>query len=124
MLTEILAAHADHMMRREGKDMEYLTLFPEHREELAPLLDIARQVKETLVQVRPSEAFRNRLRQELLTAAQQRLDAPLPVGRPRWRQPWVIGAATLGSVISVASAVGVIAHRRRAKAAEPARVTG
>jgi hypothetical protein len=124
MLAEIMAAHADRMVRGEGNDMEYLTLFPDHREELAPLLDVARQVKDTLVQVRPSVTFRERLRQDLMIAAQQRFDSPLRLERSRWRRPWVIGAAAVGSVISLASAVGVIVYRRRARAAEPATVSG
>jgi len=131
MLTEILAAHADHLVRGEAKEAQYLTLFPDYREELAPLLELAQQVRETLAprgaglaSVHPSEAFRRRLRQELLTTARQRVAVPLPTDRSRWRQPWVIGAAARGSVISLASAVGVIAYLRRAKATKPVPAAG
>lgn len=120
MLAEILAAHADQIVHGEAQETEYLTLFPGYREELAPLLELARQVKETLALVRPTEAFRRRLRQELLAAARRRLAASPLMERPLWRRPWVIGAAAMGSVISLASAVGVIAYLRRAKAAKPA----
>jgi hypothetical protein len=120
MMAEVLAAHADQLLRGEAREAEYLALFPEYRKELEPLLALARQTKETLASVRPSEAFRKRLRQELLTAAKQETEASASTERPRWRQPWVIGAAALGSVISVASAVGVITYLRRSKASKPA----
>lgn len=124
VLTEILAAHADLLVRGEAKGAQYSTLFPDYREELVPLLELAQEVRETLASVHPSEAFRRRLRQELLTTARQRVAVPLPTDRSRWRQPWVIGAAALGSVISLASAVGVIAYLRRAKATKPVTAAG
>jgi len=124
MMTALLAAHADQLVRGEALEAEYLALFPEWSKELEPMLALARQIKETLPLVRPSEAFRNRLRQELSNVAEKGPDAEPSTERPRWRQPWVIGAAALGSVISVASAVGVIVYRRRAKTSKPAAATG
>jgi len=124
VLTEILTAHADHLARGEALETEYLTLFPDYREELAPLLGLARQIKEALAPVRPAEAFRRKLRRELLAAAQQRPATPSLIERPRWRRAWVIGVAALGSVISLASAVGVIAYLRHAKAAKLTAATG
>lgn len=115
-LTEILAAHADQLVQGKGREAEYLALFPGSREELAPLLELAQRLKDTLASVQPRQAFRRRLHQELLATARQRLAATLPRERPRWRQPWVIGAAALGSAISLASAIGVIAYLRRSKA--------
>jgi hypothetical protein len=124
MMTAVLAAHADRLLRGEAREAEYLALFPEYRKDMEPLLALARQIREMLAFVRPSEAFRNRLRQELLTsAAAEESDAQPSDERPLWRQPWVIGAAALGSAISVASAVGVIIHRRRAKGSKPAAAT-
>ncbi|MBC8449177.1 MAG: hypothetical protein H8D78_15635 [Chloroflexi bacterium] len=120
MLAEVLAAHADQLVRGEAREAEYLALFPDYRKELALLLELARRVKDTLALVQPSEAFRRRLHQELSTTGRRRLTASLPSERPRWRQPWVIGAAALGSAISLASAVGVVAYLRRSKAAGPA----
>lgn len=124
MMAEVLASHADRLLQGEAREAEYLALFPEYREELEPLLALARQTKEVLASVRPSEAFRNRLRQELLTSAKEESGAPASTERPRWRQPWVIGAAALGSVISVASAVGVVTYLRRSKASKPAPAGG
>ncbi|MDH7484806.1 MAG: hypothetical protein QHJ81_00860 [Anaerolineae bacterium] len=116
MLTEILAAHADQLAQGKTRQAEYLALFPGSREELAPLLELAERLKDTLASVQPTQAFRQRLHQKLLTIARQRLAAALPRERPRWRQPWVIGAAALGSALSLASAIGVIAYLRRSKA--------
>ena len=123
VLTEILAAHADHLARGEDREEEYLTLFAEYRNELAPLLGIARQVKEVLAQVQPSEAFRRRLHNDLVATARQRLAAGPRRYWSVWRRPWVIGVAALGSVVSIASAVGVIAYRRRNRTAKPAAVS-
>lgn len=117
MLVEILAAHADLLAGGDDMEEDYLSLFPSYRDELAPLLHLARQVRGVLARVEPSAAFRRRLRQELLALSrQQAADASGDV-RPVWRRPWVIGAAAAGSLISIASALGVIAHRKRAKAA-------
>lgn len=124
MLTEILAAHADHLVQGEAREAEYLALFPAYQEELKPLLELARQVKEALALVRPAEAFRKGLHQELVAAARRRLAVPPVVEWPRWRRPWVIGIAALGSVLSLASVVGVIAYLRRSKAARLAAITG
>jgi len=124
MLTEILAAHADHLARGEDREEEYLSLFAEYRKELAPLLSIARQVKGVLAQVQPSEAFRRRLHNELVAAARQRLAAGPRQCRSVWHRPWVIGVAALGSAVSIASALGVIAYLRRNKATKPAAVSG
>jgi hypothetical protein len=124
ILTEILAAHADHLARGEDREEDYLTLFAEYRKDLAPLLGIARQVKEVLAQVQPSEAFRRRLHNELVAAARQRLAVDPRRYRSVWRRPWVIGVAALGSAVSIASALGVIAYLRRSKATKPAAVTG
>jgi hypothetical protein len=124
LMSEVLAAHADELLKGEAREAEYLARFPQYRGELEPLLLLARKTKEALSSVRPSEAFRNRLHQELVIAAQEELDAPASTERPLWRRPWVIGAATLGSVISVASAVGVIAYLKRAKASKPAAAAG
>ena len=120
VVAEVLAAHADQLVQGDAREEEYLALFPEYQTELAPLLKLARQAKGTLALVQPSEAFRNRLRQELLTSASKESAVSLSAKRPPWRQAWVIGAAAAGSVISVASAVGVIAHRRRSKTTKPA----
>lgn len=124
ILTEILAAHAEHLAHGEDRDEEYLALFAEYRQELAPLLGIARQVKKALAQVQPSETFRRRLHQELVMAARQR-----PVVGPRqcrsiWRRPWVIGVAAIGSAVSIASALGVLAYRRRNRETKPAAASG
>jgi len=124
VVAEVLAAHADQLVQGDAREEEYLALFPAYQAEIAPLLKLARQTKGTLALVQPSEAFRDRLRQELLTGASQESAVSLSVKRPRWRQPWVIGAAAAGSVISVASAVGVIAYRRRSKTTNHAAAAG
>lgn len=124
ILTEILASHAEHLARGEDREEEYLSLFAEYRRELEPLLGIARQVKTVLAQVQPSEAFRRRLHNELVTAARQRLVVVPHRCRSVWSRPWVIGMAAFGSALSIASALGVIAYVRRNKTTKPAAVSG
>jgi len=121
VFAEILSAYADHLTCGETEETEYLmylTLFPEHQEELAPLLELTRRIREILAPVRPAEAFRKRLRQELVALAERRLASLPREARPHWRRAWLIGAAALGSVI--ASILGVIAYLRHLKAAKPA----
>jgi len=118
-LKDVLAAHADSIVSGEHDEVRYERLMRQFGEDYVPLLDIARQVKTALERVKPSEAFRRRLGQELLVEQKQQL----VVGsepRSAWRQTWVIGAAAAGSVISIASAVGLILYRRKSKSAKAA----
>ena len=115
VLIEILASHADQLIKGEAREGDYLALFPHRREELGPLLTVAEKVKRALVPVEPAPAFRRRLRKGLLAAAHQRLarqpaDRGLALGS---RRGILIGAAALGSAVSV---VGVIAYLVRSRA--------
>jgi hypothetical protein len=80
---------------------------------LAGLMDLADLLHDLLQPVRPRSAYRERLRHRLLMAAQeQRTEPPLSP----WRQHRVgllIGAAALGSAMSVA---GVVAYLLRSRA--------
>jgi hypothetical protein len=72
MLREILAAHADQLVKGKATSKDYLELLPEQDEELAPLLDVAEQVQSTLRRISPANKFERDLKKELLTTAQQR----------------------------------------------------
>jgi len=113
VLIEILASHADQLIKGGAREGDYLC-----REELGPLLTVAEKVKRALVPVEPAPAFRRRLRKGLLAAAHQRLarqpaDRGLALGS---RRGILIGAAALGSAVSV---VGVIAYLVRSRAKTP-----
>lgn len=115
VVTEILAAHADRLVAGEVHANDYLLLFPELRSELAPLLRLAHEVAAVLQPLRPRPAYRNDLHRALITAGYQQLaqDPTGFVNIPETRRDWVLGAAAVGSAVSV---VGVIAYFWRVRA--------
>jgi hypothetical protein len=114
------------------EEAEYLTTLPEHQDTLQPLLALARKVKDALALVEPDPAFHENLRLGLLAAARQQLVSRLSLRatqaegltksqRPvhlfrRHRREILIGAAALGSVVSVAGIVAYWLHARADKA--------
>ena len=130
---EILATHADKLNAGVNEEAEYLATLPEHQDTLQPLLALARKVKDALSPVKPDPAFCENLHLRLLAAAHQRSASRLSLRaepqaegstksqRPvhlfrRHRKEILIGAATLGSVVSVAGIVAYWIHTRAAKA--------
>jgi len=67
MLKEILAAHADQLLKGKATGEDYLDLLPESDEELGPLLDVAERVQSTIKPISP--ANKEELKRELLTTA-------------------------------------------------------
>jgi hypothetical protein len=120
---EILATHADKLNIGTNEETEYLATLPEHQDALQPLLALARKVKDALAPVEPDPAFRENLRLSLLAAAHQRSVSRLSSKPQRsvdlfrsHRKEILIGAAALGSVVSVAGIVAYWIHARAAKA--------
>jgi hypothetical protein len=120
---EILATHADKLNIGKNEETEYLATLPEHQDALQPLLALARKVKDALAPVEPDPAFRENLRLSLLAAAHQRSVSRLSSKPQRsvdlfrsHRKEILIGAAALGSVVSVAGIVAYWIHARAAKA--------
>lgn len=118
VVVEVLAAHADHLIGDEaggGVSKEYLDLFPAYQAELKPLLRIAERVKATLVPVAPSPAFEAGLKQDLLAAAIKRAEEKEDKKRVSFlrRRGVLIGAAAVGSVLSVAGIVAALLLRQR-----------
>lgn len=109
VVTEILAAQADRLIAGESHTDDYLVLFPELRSELAPLLQLAYDVAAALKPIRPRPAYRSQLRQALVNAEHRPplQDPTALVNIPEIRRDWVLGAAALGSAVSV---MGVIAY--------------
>ena len=124
-LIEILATHADKLNAGTNEEAEYLATLSEHQDTLQPLLTTARKVKDALAPVEPDSAFCENLRLSLLAAAHQRsasrLTSSTKSRRPvhlfrRRKKEILIGAAALGSVVSVAGIVAYWIHTRAAKA--------
>ena len=114
VLTEILAAHADQLKIGQGKGSDYLAMFPDYREELKPLLETAEKVKEVLEPVEPAPAFCQSLQEDLLAAAQRRLAGEVPQLARSHRRQILIGAAAVGSAVSVAGALAYFIRSRAA----------
>jgi hypothetical protein len=68
-LREILSAHADHLNSGDATGEDYLRLWSERDEELAPLLDVAEQVQSTLTPITPAPDFEAELKRRLMTTA-------------------------------------------------------
>ena len=126
---ETLTTHADKLNAGGNEEAEYLATLPEHQDTLQPLLALARKIKDALTPVEPDPAFCENLRLSLLAAARQRLVSRLSLraeGSPESQRPIhlfrrhrteiLIGAAALGSVVSVAGIVAYWIHIRAAKA--------
>ncbi len=110
---EALAAHAEQLTGHPD-DAQTPDLTDQEREQLAPLFQLAEQLYASMPRVQPPAAFVRSLRKELMeqTARQIALEK-------RRRRTMVIGAATAGSLVSIASLVGAIAFvvaRLRARA--------
>jgi hypothetical protein len=101
---EILSAHAEALLGRpEGLSPADVT--DEEQYELAPLFTLAEQLYQSMPPVRPSAAFVHSLGKELAGSAQRQVAAS-----QRMRRGVLIGAATVGSLVSIASVVGAIVY--------------
>ncbi len=112
LTSEILAMHADQLNTGEPVTTDaFLAPFPDRREELVPLLEVAARVKRTLKPVKPAAAFRSRLHDGLIMVASHQQAHRILIARhdePQWG--WLLGAAAIGS------AAGIIALVLRARA--------
>lgn len=72
LLKEILAAHADRLVKGQATGKDYLQLLSEPDDELAPLLNMAEQVQSTLKPITPANNFEQQLKQDLLKTAHLR----------------------------------------------------
>jgi len=106
-VTEILAAHAERLTNSSAPPVE---LSPGEAAYVGPLMEIAERLKETLVPVEPPAAFVRSLGRELVEAARRRHAAA-----QRFRRGILIGAAALGSALSVAGVVTLVLLRRRTR---------
>jgi hypothetical protein len=109
-VTEILAAHADHLNRGENVEPQSLLAgFSGQRGEVATLMTVAAQLKSVLTPTLIAPRFRVELHDELVMAARHRASQKflIELREPAWG--WLIGAAAIGS------AAGLIAFALRAK---------
>ena len=108
VLTEVLMAYADDLNKGAGKREIYLEQVPGPRDELEVLLDLTERLGRALVPVRPSLAFVNSLARHLAVGDGGK------VGRSArgLRRGIFIGAAAVGSVLSVIGLVAYLVRNR------------
>jgi len=112
-LAEVSAAHAEGLIGHP-QAMQQIRLTDEERQRLAPLFELAERLQQSMQPVQPSAAFVRSLGQELVASAKRQITVT-----KRLRRGALIGAATLGSLLSIASVVGAIVFvvaRLRARA--------
>jgi len=111
MLKEILAAHADQLVKGKATGKDYLQLLPEQDDELAPLLDVAERVQSTLKPITPTNKFEQTLKQELVNTAHKRqLEGYTP---PNPTRDLFMLMATLAFFVSLAVVLLVVRHRHQ-----------
>jgi len=120
VLAEILAAHADQLKKGQGKGSDYLAMVPDYQDKLQPLLETAEKVKEVLEPVEPAPAFRQSLHDDLLAAGRRRLTGGVPQLARSYRGQVLIGAAAVGSAVSVVGAIAYFIHSRATAETQPA----
>jgi hypothetical protein len=101
---EILSAHAEALLGHPQSLLQ-ADVTDEEQYELAPLFALAEQLRQSMSPVQPSAAFVRSLGKELANSAQYQVAAS-----KRMRRGVLIGAATVGSLVSIASVVGAIIY--------------
>ena len=110
-LKEILAAHADKLVKGQADETEQLELSAEEARELADLLNVAEKVKSTLQPISPTENFEEDLKRYLLTTAHlRRAEGYTP---PNPSRDLIILAAFIGFVLSLAAVLLALRYRMR-----------
>jgi hypothetical protein len=110
---EVLAAHAEKLIDQTGA-IPQLDITDEERGRVAPLFQLAERLQHSMQPVQPSASFVRSLGRELVDQAKRQMTVT-----KRLRRAVVIGAAALGSLLSIASVVGAIVFvvvRLRARA--------
>jgi len=112
-MTEVLAAHADGLTGSPAA-IQQVHMTNEERSRLAPLFELAERLQHSMPPVQPSAAFVQNLGKDLIDKARRQIALT-----KRVRRITLIGAAALGSLLSIASVVGAIVFvvaRLRARA--------
>jgi hypothetical protein len=101
---DILIAHAEKLLGQPGA-MQQIAVEDEDRQELVPLFTLAERLYQSMPPVQPSAAFVRSLGKELAGSAKYQVATAR-----RMRRGVLIGAATVGSLVSIASLVGAVVY--------------
>ena len=110
---ELLAAHADALIGR-SEGLQQADMTDHERDQMTHLFQLAARLQQRMQPVQPPAAFVRSLKAELINSARRQA-----VLTERKRRSVLIGAAAVGSVVSIASVVGAIVFlvpRLRARA--------
>jgi len=114
ILLEVLAAHAEQLLKNQNRSRDYIALFPEN-EDLPSLLDLAGQVKEALHPVAPPASFKAQLQKDLMAAAHlkhvQRPAPPAP--HLNTTQVSLLISAAVGAILALTGLVVFIRRQRQ-----------
>jgi hypothetical protein len=101
-VVQMLAAHAEGLINRR-ENMQQIKMMDEEHSRIGPLFQLAERLQQSMQPVQPSATFMRSLGQELVDNAQRQI-----MLTKRLRRAMLIGAAALGSLLSIASVVGAI----------------
>ncbi len=101
-VVEMLATHAEGLIGRQ-ETIQQIDMTDEEHGLLAPLFQLAERLQQNMQPVQPSAAFVCSLGKELVDNAHRQIALARQL-----RRVMLIGAAALGSLLSIASAVGAI----------------
>jgi hypothetical protein len=99
---QALSMHADGLIGRSTPGPQ-MSLTNEERSQLTPLFQLAERLSQSMQPVQPSAGFVRSLGKELAGHAKHQV-----VLTKRMRKTVLIGAAAVGSLVSIASLVGAI----------------
>ena len=101
-VADVLEAHADELIGR-SESIRQTDIADREHADVAPLLRIAERLHQSMQRVQPREGFLRSLKRELTDRPSQRVKV---AKRPR--RSFLIGAAAVGSVVSIASVMGAL----------------
>jgi len=101
-ITDLLATHADTLII-DPASAGRIHLGKKAELEVRPLFDLAERLQHTMKPVQPRTPFVQELKNDLAHRAQRHMAA-----NKRMKNVFVVGAAVVGSLVSVASVIGAI----------------
>ena len=101
-VARVLAGHADGLIGRSDS-IQQTDMTDQEYAEVAPLLRLAERLHQNMRLVQPPEGFLRSLKRELTDRPKRQV----PVAK-RTRRSMLIGAAAVGSVVSIASVMGAV----------------
>ncbi len=110
-LAEIVAQYIDSVNQAADKAVVSIATLAEDRRELEALIPVIHRLRETLMPVEPSPYFKDALEAKLVAAWHEQRRKAATQGTPQRREIF-LRAAAVGSFVSVAALIAVVARSR------------